>query len=170
MPAANLTASEVPFHEEHLPSRFTRLKKTLGLDGRLWSAHSFKRLVTDLVLDRESEALTGRFIQKMYLKPGMKFVMFGDLQGAFHSFVRDLQELQRHGVIDDTFRILKPDHYIILNGDLVVRPALSDPEITQVFTKSGPSIVFVPAPPSMDPTVNAPAKLKVSSIEPPVRF
>jgi len=84
----------------------------------LWTVKEFERLLDKVVAGRDE----GRIIFRFTPKTGSKFIVFGDLQGAFHSFVRCLEELKNNlGIIDDNLNIVKTDHYLVFNGDLIDR-------------------------------------------------
>lgn len=110
------------FHESYLPSFWGRVIRFFGFkDGYLWSAGYFKTLMKKVTKQRELNGQTGRFIEKFTPKTGSKFIIFGDIQGAYHSLVRDLTELHRQEVIDEKLKLINPNHYIIFNGDLIDR-------------------------------------------------
>ncbi len=93
--------------------RFIGMKKE-----PLWKVEEFQRLLNTVIVGRDE----GRVIFRFTPKVGSKFVVFGDVQGAFHSFVRCLDELKNNlGIIDDNLRIVKTDHYLVFNGDLIDR-------------------------------------------------
>ena len=52
-----------------------------------------------------------------------KIIIFGNVQGAFHSLVRDLKELKRQNIIDEELKIIDSQYYIIFNGPLICRSA-----------------------------------------------
>ena len=54
-----------------------------------------------------------------------KFIIFGNIQGAFHSLVRDLVQLKTLGIIDTSLKIINPDYAIIFMGDIVSRSAFT---------------------------------------------
>jgi branched-chain amino acid transport system substrate-binding protein len=55
------------------------------------------------------------------VQSGKKFIIFGNVQGAFHSLVRDLNRLKEWNVIDDNFVIKDKQYYIVFNGKAVDR-------------------------------------------------
>lgn len=52
-------------------------------------------------------------------------IIFGDVHGALHSFVRDLNNLKKKGVIDENLKILNANTYIVANGDFINRAPYS---------------------------------------------
>lgn len=91
----------------------------------LWHIHGFDELLSKVVKERENDGYIGRFILKMNPLKGSSFIIWGDLQGAFHSLVRSLVELKINNVINDHFEIMKPYVYFVFNGDAVDRSPFS---------------------------------------------
>ena len=69
------------------------------------------------------------------MKPvtGSFFVIWGDVQGAFHSLVRVLEELRSQDIIDEDFHIIRPHTYFVFNGDLINRGAYTLEVLTIVL-------------------------------------
>jgi branched-chain amino acid transport system substrate-binding protein len=59
----------------------------------------------------------GRFIQKKKAQEGQHVLIFGDLCGAFHSFVRDLVHLKKLNIISDDF-VLNKNYSMVINGNV----------------------------------------------------
>jgi branched-chain amino acid transport system substrate-binding protein len=80
----------------------------------------FKRLLETLIQGKER----GDFIYKFTPKIGSKFVIWGDLHGAFHSLIRDLDKLKELKIIDGNLKISEGYNFIF-NGDVINRAAYS---------------------------------------------
>lgn len=91
----------------------------------VWSASFFKTLLTTQAKEREGKGLTGNVICKITTTEKSKFVVFGNLQGAFHSFVRYLEKLKELGIINDKLEVIQPDHYVIFMGNIINRSCYS---------------------------------------------
>jgi hypothetical protein len=91
----------------------------------LWHIQGFDKLLSKVVKERENDGYIGRFILKMNPLKGSSFIIWGDLQGAFHSLIRTLVELKKNNVINDDFEIMKPYVYFVFNGDAVDRSPFS---------------------------------------------
>ena len=116
----------VTFHKSLQPSSLQKLLAKIGLaGGGAWTPESCIDLMQRTKEQRSGSGLTGNVVKLQDATFGSKFIVWGDLQGAFHSFVRDLAELKRQGVLDDNLRIIKPDHIFVFNGDLIDRSAYS---------------------------------------------
>ncbi len=133
------------FYKKMMPGFFSKAwNNTLSFlhlkEKPFWSVDKFKALLLQLVEKREK----GNFIYKFSPKEGSKFIIWGDLQGAFHSLTRCLEELKKQGVIDEDLKIIKPAHYLVFNGDLVNRSAYSLETLFVVMTlmQQNPDKVF----------------------------
>ncbi len=118
------------FHLSLKKGAFARLKgvvvRALGITTQpAWTPRSCVTLLERMRDTRAQAGLQGDFVWQMTLRPQNRVVIWGDLQGAFHSFVRDLQELKRQGVLGDDLRIIKDGYYFAFNGDLIDRSAYS---------------------------------------------
>lgn len=91
----------------------------------LWHIQGFDELLSKVVNERENDGYIGRFILKMNPLKGSSFIIWGDLQGAFHSLIRTLVELKINNVINDHFEIMKPYVYFVFNGDAIDRSPFS---------------------------------------------
>ncbi|MCK4265150.1 ABC transporter substrate-binding protein [Candidatus Babeliales bacterium] len=125
------------FHKKHIRSKigrsFSKLFTSLHLKKKAaWSVENFKILLEKLVKEREANSLVGDFVQKLTPKEGSKLVVWGDLQGAFHSLTRDLVKLEEEGLIDNKLKI-KENSYFIFNGDLINRSPYSLEILTLVM-------------------------------------
>lgn len=61
------------------------------------------------------------YVQKLMVKPESNVYFFGDLHGNIHSLLRSLNHLKDQKVIDDNFRVIQPDTYLVFLGDYVDR-------------------------------------------------
>ncbi len=78
----------------------------------------FVGLLTNLLKKREPLSEDNKVLN---IRPekNSKFIIFGDIHGAFHSLIRDLEKLKSLDLIDDTLKINQPDCYLIFNGNVV---------------------------------------------------
>lgn len=61
------------------------------------------------------------FAQKIIAQPGAEFYIRGDLHGDIFSLIAQLEKMQQDGVIDDHFRIVKDNVWMLFLGDYVDR-------------------------------------------------
>ena len=109
------------FHKKNLPGFIDKLLIKIYLYRPAWNEWDFAALLKRVVKNREERRYSGRFVQKIKPNPESQFVIFGNLHGAFHSLLHDLQELEKQGIIDDNLKIIKPDCYIIFIGNVIDR-------------------------------------------------
>ncbi len=83
----------------------------------------FIELLEKVTLQQKKRNHTGSFILATQVKKNDKMVIFGSIQGAFHSLIRDLQELKKQGIIDESLKIIDPHYYILFNGSVIARSA-----------------------------------------------
>ncbi len=96
--------------------------KTLGLSSGLpWTVHSYKNLLEKAIELAKPKNYSGVFALKIATSPATKIVVWGDVQGAFHSLARDLRELVKLGVIDENLKVASPDNYLVFMGDVISR-------------------------------------------------
>lgn len=61
------------------------------------------------------------FAQKLLLKPNDECIIRGDLHGDIHSLMAQLRDLQAYDILDDNFRIVKDNVWMLFLGDYVDR-------------------------------------------------
>jgi hypothetical protein len=84
-----------------------------------WSPGFFKDALEGVVKEREKKGMTGgKIINKVKAKESSKFVVFGNIQGAFHSFARCLYQLGKLNILDSNFKLKSLDYYIVFLGNL----------------------------------------------------
>jgi len=122
------------FYQQFIPSsweKYTyRLLKALSLEALLrsldfgiqpfWDTNKFKNLITSLTQERIQKSFTDNHIVKLLAQSDSKFVVWGDLQGSFHSLVRDLNKLNELNIIDNQLNI-QANYCFVFNGDAVSR-------------------------------------------------
>jgi hypothetical protein len=86
-----------------------------------WSATFFKHQLLTLATTRQARHYTNSAVCKITTTPETRFFVIGTLQGAFHSLVRDLTNLNERGVINDKLIVTDPNTYLIFMGDVVSR-------------------------------------------------
>lgn len=115
-----------PTWHKNISTKILWILIKLGLHNPpAWTPEFFQQQLNDISKLRETNGYKENFICKVTPTLQSKIVIFGNLQGAFHSFVRDLVKLKELGIIDASFKVTSPDHYIILMGDVVSRSPFS---------------------------------------------
>jgi branched-chain amino acid transport system substrate-binding protein len=133
------------FHKTQLPNIFSDALAKIGIKKRqFWNARDFKKLVETIVKKRELLGNVDDFYIKMTPTPETRYVIWGSLHGAFHSLLRDLQDLKEKGVINDELKIIQPNYYFVFNGNVIDRSAFILETLTLVLRlmEENPEKVF----------------------------
>lgn len=107
------------------PGRMHRFFASLGLIKLSFNPEELKKELTKIVELYERKNLSGRQVIKLILDKPSRAYVFGDIQGHFHSLVRSIDFLHKEGIVDNNFKLISPDDYLIFNGDFVDRSAYS---------------------------------------------
>jgi ABC-type branched-subunit amino acid transport system substrate-binding protein len=107
------------FHKSLKPGFGRRILQWFGIGYDIWNQYAFKSLLQNLTKQRELAGLIGNFIQKYEPRNGDYMYIWTDLFGAFHSLVRDLDELKSQGIIDDSLNIIKKNCLFVFNGNVI---------------------------------------------------
>ncbi len=105
----------------------------------------FKTLIENITKEHEKkEQAGGTIIGKITSTENSKFIIFGNLQGSFHSFVRDLEKLKELDLISDKLQLTQPDTYIFFMGDVISRSCYSMETMAAVarITQANPEKAF----------------------------
>ncbi len=137
------------FHKEQVPTflggLFRRALEYFGFaKPPVWTVDMFKETLVRVTDARVKRGYDGYVGIKFTPKPGAQLFIWGDIQGAFHSFVRTLQQVNELGVIGDDLKVIKPDHYLVFNGDLISRSAYNMETLTLALRvlEANPEKVF----------------------------
>jgi ABC-type branched-subunit amino acid transport system substrate-binding protein len=102
------------------PSISQKIKSIFSSEGHFHNTiSSCKKILKELVQYREISGFNHRHVLKINHKSDDVLIIWGDLQGSFHSCVRALIELEKQGIIDNDLNIIKQNHYFIFNGNIV---------------------------------------------------
>jgi len=87
------------------------LRKNLWVDGKTpYTGHFFNTAKTPPFKP---------FMQKIIVPTGSTLYVWGDTHGCIHSLLRTLNHLRELKCIDDNFKIIKPNTYLMYLGDCV---------------------------------------------------
>lgn len=112
----------------------SKIFESLGFKKKLpWTPSGFKELLEEVVALRTKTLMHGDFVQRLTLPSDAKVIVWGDVQGAFHSLSRSLLYLHKKNIIDDSLVITANDHYFVFNGDLIDRSAYNLETLTVVL-------------------------------------
>jgi len=93
----------------HLSSAFT------------WSPVYFKSLLELTATRLKSYKIEKNILYKIKPTPKTRFVVIGDLSGAYHSLTRDLEKLCALEILDRSLKIMSPETFIVFMGDAISR-------------------------------------------------
>lgn len=118
-----------PYYNQFAPTLTNKLKGKLEWPGSklhftkppLWSPSFFKTILEDVTKTREEKKWKDNYICKINTTPNTKFIVFGNIQGAYHSLIRDLNKLKELGFINDELKLTNPDYYIVFMGNIIDR-------------------------------------------------
>ncbi len=121
------------YYKQFAPSIINTVKDKLGgllekmylKKPPIFTASFFKTVLDDVNKIREQKGFKNSNIVKITATPQSKFIIFGDMQAAFHSLVRDITKLKELGVIGDDLKIIPSDCYIIFLGNVPSRSPFS---------------------------------------------
>lgn len=118
----------IQFGHSRLPSWPRRFAQFLGIgQPDPWSPRFLANQLIKLSENRKKLGLENGSRKVLHLKVHQptSIYIFGDVHGAFHSMLRDLNHLQENNVINNDLKIINPDAYFIFNGDYINRSPYS---------------------------------------------
>lgn len=71
--------------------------------------------------DEEKNFIFKPYVQKLIISPPKKVIFFGDLHGSVHTLIRSLLKLKKEGYINNNFKLIDPNSYLIFLGDYTDR-------------------------------------------------
>ena len=101
------------YHKSIQPSTATKIFNWLGISKPLWTPNNLEAVVKQVLKNNPPSTLS------LSATPGTKFNIIGPLFGAYHSLVRILTDLKEYGLIDENFKILNPNKYLVFNGNVI---------------------------------------------------
>lgn len=107
------------FHKKQLPRWYGRVLSWFGVSNKKFNISAFQTLLSEVTHSREDKKVPTAFCEQYSPSAQDHFIIFTDLFGAFHSFVRDLTFLQKEGVLDNSFKIIKPGYHFVFNGNVI---------------------------------------------------
>lgn len=111
------------YFASYRPSFLTKITRFFGINRDPLPIDDIFNLLKEVVETQKSRGRLGDYIVGTQLDIDQKIIVFGNIQGAFHSLVRDLEELHRQNIIDEHLTVIDPSCYIIFNGPALCRSA-----------------------------------------------
>lgn len=121
------------YYKRFAPSVMKTIKEKLGgLFEKLrlkkppaFTASFFKTVLEDVNKTRDQKGFKNTNIARVTTTPQSKIIVFGDMQAAFHSLVRNIAKLKELGILGDDLKIIPPDCYLIFLGNVPSRSPFS---------------------------------------------
>ena len=88
-----------------------------GLKSRPYWHPSYFKYLLEKSIENKEELSKNEYVVRIIPKPNSKFIIWGDLAGAYHSVVRGLQKLIELNLIDENLGLKNPDDFIVFLGD-----------------------------------------------------
>lgn len=108
------------FYHQTIPSWIDGIARLIGIKSKpLWDVQYFKNILEHITQSREKNGYYGRFVEKIIPQAHTQFIIFGDIHGSLHSLTRDLEELAQQKIIDNNFKLIKDNTYLIFNGNVI---------------------------------------------------
>lgn len=112
------------YHQSLNPTFIERVKSVLGFSKKnLWDIKIFEQSLNAVVAQRKKKKLLGRTVAHVQLSYPANFIVWGNIEGSFHSLVRSLTWLHQQGIINENLEIIKSDYYLVFYGSAVNRSA-----------------------------------------------
>ncbi|OJW53342.1 MAG: hypothetical protein BGO67_01155 [Alphaproteobacteria bacterium 41-28] len=125
-----LHAMAAPIFVRYLKYYFNKMRFYVEED-----TPTYLKRIMDYLLEKQNLNKSDGFSILLHrLKKGEKFYIWGDLYGSLHSLVRTLAHLEKQGVINDKLEILKPNCFLIFNGNIVGRSAYNLENLSLIVT------------------------------------
>jgi hypothetical protein len=87
----------------------------------IFSSSFFKELLEDVTAYRLSQEWQGDFVQKIEINQNTKIVVFGVVQGAYHSLIRNIKQLEKLNIINEHLKLKNPNFFIVFLGNVIDR-------------------------------------------------
>lgn len=133
------------FHTNQNGTFLNKLLKKIYLKESLWTFNNLKSNLKYLINKRELNGYKNKFIINLQIfESKAQFIIWGPLHGQLHSLARSLQHFYNQKIIDNNFKIIKPNYYIIFNGNTVNGSAYNLETLTLItdLMKANPDKVF----------------------------
>jgi len=110
------------FLKAHTPTAWDDMLMTIGLKRRsAWQPQPFLDLLHRVTEKRTKDGLHGRFLQRHEVSQDDHFLIWGNIQGAYHSLVYTLEHLIEQRIIDKDLKVIAPKYFIVFAGNVIDR-------------------------------------------------
>ncbi|MFH1461666.1 MAG: ABC transporter substrate-binding protein [bacterium] len=112
------------FYKQTTPTKIQYYTNTFlnlfGIGKTTWKSNKFKKLLKKIINFQSDKYPKNNYIIKITPNTKSNFVIFTELEGAFHSLIRDLNKLIQLKILDTNLKINSND-FFIFNGNLLGR-------------------------------------------------
>jgi branched-chain amino acid transport system substrate-binding protein len=121
------------WYQYHEPWLFTRLVNKVGIARPSWSPKIFSMLLAHVATARVKKGFAVPHTMSIKAKPGSQVIIIGPLYGAYHSFMESIGDLVRKKLLDYSFKLSKPDTYLVMLGDTIDGSPYNMETLTVIF-------------------------------------
>lgn len=108
------------------PTMIDNALMTVGLKRKsLWKPQDFIDLMRRVTQRRKKDGLRGAFVRRQDVSQDFRFLVWGNLQGSFHSLVQSLMHLVDEKIIDKNLKIIAPNYFMVFLGNVIDRSVYS---------------------------------------------
>jgi hypothetical protein len=112
--AKSKTEQPEPDNKDYIkPDYTTYIKK------QSWNLSSLKKTLSKVSNFYQNSGYANDVILKFTPQPDTHFVILGNIHGSLHSLIRDFEELERLGIINNNLEITNPKYYFIFMGNVI---------------------------------------------------
>jgi len=113
-----------------LRRKTNNLLEFLTLRKPIWSPGYFRYMLKKQANGKIDKKQISEYVVRLCPNKNSRFIIFGDLEGAFHSLIRDLQKLKSLNIIDNSLKLINSNDHLVFMGDA----AASSPFIMELLT------------------------------------
>jgi ABC-type branched-subunit amino acid transport system substrate-binding protein len=140
-----LNPDYVKYLESQAPTAIDKMLMTVGLKRRsIWRPERFIELLRRVTQKRKKDGLRGQFVQRQEVSQDDHFLVWSNLQGAYHSLVYALENLVERKIIDKNLKIIESKYFMVFSGNVIDRSVYSLETLTIVLRllDANPNRVF----------------------------
>lgn len=109
-----------------LPTNVDKILMALGLKKKsLWKPQQFIELMRKVTHKRKKDGMRDKFVQRIEVSKDDHFLVWGNLQGSFHSLVCALDHLVEQKIMDKNLKIIADKYFIVFAGNVIDRSVYS---------------------------------------------
>ncbi len=140
-----LNPDYIKYLESQAPTAIDKMLMALRIKARSsWKPEEFIDLLRRVTQKRKKDGKRGKFIKRQEVSQDDHFLVWGNLQGAYHSLVYALDHLVDQKIIDKNLKIIKDKYFMVFSGNVIDRSVYSLETLTIVLRllDANPNRVF----------------------------